>query len=89
VIDVPLIPDLDGLWTNESMPAQMVPLEDITWVAADGIQYLKPKIVMLYKAGTGRPKDDHDLQQAWPLLRQRQGCWLLDVIRATEPGRPW
>ena len=47
----------------------------MTWVAADGIRYLRPEITLLYKAVLHRPKDDRDLAVTWPLL---------DAVRA--PG---
>jgi hypothetical protein len=44
VIDLPITPDRDGLWTSKRDPDHVAPLEDVTWVAADGIRYLRPEI---------------------------------------------
>ena len=89
VIDLPLTPDVDGLWTNKRWPEHVAPVEDVTWVADDGIRYLNPEIVLHYKARNGRLKDDRDLAGTWPLLDDRQRGWLREAVRATEPGHPW
>ena len=90
VVDVPLTPDRDGLWTNKRWPEHVVPVEDATWVAADGIRYANPEIVLHYKARSQRPKDDRDLDLSWPLLSTGQQEWLLHAIRATEGDEhPW
>ena len=34
------------------MPDHVAPLDEVTWVAADGIRYLNPEIALLYKAGS-------------------------------------
>ena len=58
VVDLPITPDRDGLWTSKRDPDHVVPVEEATWVAADGIRYLRPEIALLYKAALHRPKDD-------------------------------
>ena len=60
IFDMPLTPDRDGLWTNKRLPDHVAPLEEVTWVADDGIRYLNPEIVLMYKArlrsAQGRPR---------------------------------
>ena len=70
VIDLPITPDRDGLWTNKRMPDHVAPLEDVTWVADDGIRYLNPEIGLLYKAGSARRKDDRDLDRCLPAAQR-------------------
>jgi len=89
VIDLPLTPDRDGLWTNKRWADHAAPVEEVTWVADDGIRYLNPEIVLHYKARQARPKDTRDLERAWPLFDGRQRRWLRDAIGATEPGHAW
>ena len=38
VVDLPITPDRDGLWTNKRDPDHVAPLDDVTWVAGDGIR---------------------------------------------------
>ena len=90
VVDLPVTPDRDGLWTSKRWAGHVVPLEEATWVAADGIRYSNPEIALHYKARMRRPKDERDLDLAWPLLSPDQQEWLLEAIRATEgPEHPW
>ena len=89
IIDLPITPDRDGLWTDKRLPDHVAPLEDVTWVAESGIRYLNPEIVLHFKAKLGRPKDDRDLERALPLLSADQRARLRDDVRRTQPGHPW
>jgi hypothetical protein len=90
VVDLPITPDRDGRWTSKRWPEHVVPLEQATWVAADGIRYSNPEIALHYKARSRRHKDEDDLEAAWPLLSGTQQTWLLEAIGATEgPDHPW
>jgi hypothetical protein len=89
VIDLPITPDRDGLWTSKRDPDHVAPLDDVTWVADDGIRYLRPEIALLFKAVLHRPKDDRDLAVTWPLLGAEQQAWLRDAVRRSYPGHAW
>lgn len=90
VIDLPLTPDRDGLWTNKRLPDDDPrPVDAVTWLADDGIRYLSPEITLLYKARLERPKDRRDLRTTWPLLDVDQRAWLRDAVRRTDPDHPW
>ncbi len=89
VIDLPITPDRDGLWTNKRMPDHIAPLEDVTWVADDGIRYLNPEIGLLYKAVLARRKDDRDLDRCLPLLSPDARAWLRDSVARLYPDHAW
>jgi hypothetical protein len=89
VFDMPLTPDRDGLWTNKRLPEHVAPVEEVTWVADDGIRYLDPEIVLMYKARLGRLKDARDLDRAWPLLDDRARRWLRETVARLFPGHAW
>jgi len=89
VVDLPITPDRDGRWASKRWPDHVVPLDDATWVAEDGIRYLNPEITLHFKARLNRAKDQRDLEVAWPLLSTVQREWLLTALRATEPGHAW
>jgi hypothetical protein len=89
VIDLPLTPDRDGQWTNKRMPGHVAPLEEVTWVAPDGVRYLNPEITLLYKAALHRPKDDRDLDRTWPLLDDDARTWLREAVRELHPDHAW
>lgn len=89
VVDLPITPDRDGLWTNKRWPDHVVPVEDATWVAGDGIRYIRPEVALLYKAALDREKDRRDLDVTWPLLDEEARTWLLDALGAVHPGHAW
>lgn len=89
VLDVPLTPNVDGLWTHKLVPDRTERVEDVTWVADDGIRYLHPELVLLYKARLRRPKDRLDLDAVLPTLPERRRTWLRDAVRALDPAHPW
>ena len=89
VMDLPVTPDRDGMWTNKRLPDHVLPVEEATFVARDGIRYLRPEITLLYKGRLGRRKDDRDLEVAWPLLAPEQREWLRDGVRRLHPEHAW
>ncbi len=89
-VDLPITPDRDGLWTSKRWSSHVAPVDDVTWVADDGIRYLRPEITLHFKARFQRPKDERDLEVAWPLLTEDRRAWLHEAIAATEePDHPW
>ncbi|MFE7929233.1 nucleotidyltransferase domain-containing protein [Streptomyces sp. NPDC057456] len=66
-----------------------LPYDAIIARTADGIPYLVPELVLLFKAKATRPKDQADFDGTLPLLgrarRDRLGEWLDRV----HPGHPW
>jgi aminoglycoside-2''-adenylyltransferase len=89
-VDVPMTPDRDGLWTSKRWSQHVAAVGDVTWVADDGIRYLRPEISLHFKARFQRPKDERDLDLAWPRLTEDRQAWLLEAITATEgPDHPW
>lgn len=89
LIDLPITPDRDGLWTSKRWAEHVAPLDEVTWVAETGIRYVNPEIALHYKARLNRPKDNLDLDRTLPLLGPEQRAWLRDAVRRTEPGHPW
>lgn len=89
IIDLPITPDRDGLWTSKRDPDHVAPLADVTWVAGDGVRYLRPEITLLYKAALHRPKDDRDLAVTWPLLDAAAREWLRAAVGRLYPDHPW
>lgn len=89
VVDIPITPDEDGHWTNKRLPEQVAPVEQVTWLADDGIRYLNPEITLLFKAKLGRRKDHRDFQTTWPLLSSAQQSWLRDVVHRLHPDHDW
>lgn len=89
IVDLVITPDRDGLWTSKRDPDHVAPLEEVTWVADDGVRYLRPEVTLLYKAALARPKDDRDLARTWPLLDQAARAWLREAVGRLYPSHPW
>lgn len=66
-----------------------LPIADIDLRSANGIPYLAPEVVLLYKAKQQREHDELDLAAALPLLSPRQRGWLRAGIERVHPGHPW
>jgi hypothetical protein len=56
VMDVPVTPDVDGLWQNKRLPDHIAALDDVTWVTDGGVRVLAPEIVLLFKARPTAPR---------------------------------
>ncbi|WP_196493169.1 hypothetical protein [Burkholderia stagnalis] len=56
---------------------------------ADGIPYLNPSAVLLFKARDRRPKDRQDFERALPNLPAIERAWLKDCLDALHPGNEW
>ena len=67
-----------------------MPLEEIGLATEDGVPYLAPELVLLFKArGNRRPKDDEDFATLAPELTPERMRWLQDRLPRDEPGHPW
>jgi hypothetical protein len=89
VLDLPVTPDRDGRWTSKRMPDDVRDLDEATWVAADGVRYLRPEITLLFKARLDRTKDRHDRDVTWPLLDAGARAWLVESLRGLDPEHGW
>jgi hypothetical protein len=87
--DVVLNPDRDGRWVFRRDPSLDYALDEVTWVADDGIRYLNPELALAYKAKSDRPKDRADLAAALPLLGAARRTWLADMIHHLHPDHAW
>jgi hypothetical protein len=55
----------------------------------DGLPYLAPEIVLLFKARWSRPKDEDDLNRVLPLLDAPARRWLRQALERVHPGHAW
>ena len=88
-LDCILAEDHDGLWVSRRDEEHVVPLEDVTWLADDGIRYMRPEVVLHHKVRLDRAKDRADLAVAWPWLSVGQQDWLRAAVAKTHPGHAW
>lgn len=78
-----------GLWRFRRNPAVTRPLERIGMRTRNGIPFLAPEIILLYKAREPKGKDDEDFGEAEPRLKEEARGWLLRALEACHPGHAW
>ncbi|HEX8904043.1 MAG TPA: hypothetical protein VF771_04335, partial [Longimicrobiaceae bacterium] len=76
-------------WLFRRDPSISLPLERTILRDADGIPFLVPEIVLLYKSKDPREHDERDLAGVVERLGDERRGWLRDALRITRPGHPW
>lgn len=89
VLDVPLTPDTDGRWTNKRHRAHTEDLDDVTWIAPDGLRYARPEVTLMFKAAQVRDKDRQDALVTIPRLDAGAKRWLRDAVARMDPDHEW
>lgn len=65
------------------------PYDEIVHHTRDGIPYLAPELVLLFKAKHARPKDQADFDATVPYLSPEQRASLARLLDRVHPGHPW
>jgi hypothetical protein len=78
-----------GRWTNKHLDGHVATVEEVTWVAEDGIRYLLPEIVLVFKARLRRPKDEPDFEATLPILTAERREWMRNAVTRVAPDHPW
>ena len=76
-------------WVYKRDPAVRRPRGEMVRMAADGIPYLAPEAILLFKAKYRRDKDVADFAQALPKLDIPQRQWLKARIAEVHPDHGW
>ncbi|GGL05080.1 hypothetical protein [Deinococcus radiotolerans] len=89
-----LLTDLSsGTWHYRRDPRITLPLHHARRVTPEGLPYLTPEAVLLFKASTAgrdpRGKDEQDFQRVHPALTPEARAWLHEALNVTNPGHPW
>lgn len=66
-----------------------LPYADIIRRTSDGIPYLAPELVLLFKAKHDRPKDRADFEGTVPLLSASERDRLRELLAKAHPGHEW
>ncbi|WP_405063827.1 hypothetical protein OG474_19865 [Kribbella sp. NBC_01505] len=89
-VDVMRIPDDGTNWICSLDRNIHRPYADAVARTADGIPYLCPELVLLFKGLQTRPKDQSDFEAAVPLLSAAARNWLAHALAQTRgDGHPW
>lgn len=87
--DMMIEPGTPEIWAYKRDPQLIRPRAEMVATTADGVPYLKPAGVLLFKAKHRRPKDEADFENAMPKLPARERSWLKKSLAATHPGHDW
>ena len=66
-----------------------LPYARIVHRTADGIPFLAPELVLLFKAKHARPKDQADFETTVPYLSGAQRATLVELLGRAYPGHGW
>lgn len=89
LLDVFREPHDDGTWICRRDETIRRPYAEIIRHTADGIPYLVPELVLLFKAKQSRAKDQADFEGVLPLLGRVQRENLYGLLGRVHPGHPW
>ncbi|WP_405965301.1 hypothetical protein OG713_40155 [Streptomyces sp. NBC_00723] len=76
-------------WVCRRDESLRLPYDVIIERTADGIPYLIPELVLLFKAKAPRPKDQADFDEVLPLLGRARRDRLAEWLDRVHPGHPW
>ncbi|MEU6229283.1 hypothetical protein [Streptomyces sp. NPDC047042] len=89
LFDVFREPHEGDTWICRRDEGLRLPYDAIVERTADGIPYLVPELVLLFKAKEPRPKDQADFDGVLPLLDRTRRETLTGWLEHTHPGHPW
>jgi hypothetical protein len=88
-LDIFREPQRDGRWVCRRDETITLPYDQIIRRDKNGIPYLAPQIVLLFKAKAARPKDQADLAGTLPLLAPEDRSWLAGTLSRVYPEHEW
>ncbi|OWV83570.1 amino acid transporter [Rhizobium sp. R72] len=88
-VDMMIEPGTRETWIYRRDPAISRPRVEMVGTTAEGFPYLKPAIVLLFKAKYQRAKDEIDFERALPKLPASERLWLKTSLAASHPGHEW
>ncbi|MER7282831.1 hypothetical protein ABT369_51245 [Dactylosporangium sp. NPDC000244] len=89
LLDVFREPHDDDTWICRRDETIRLPYRDIVLHTRDGIPYLTPELVLLFKAKHARGKDQADFDETVPHMAPAQRGTLAALLTRVHPGHPW
>ena len=88
-IDVLREPSAGGTWICRRDETIRMPFTRLVERTADEIPFVRPEVVLLFKAKHAREKDEEDFDVVLPRLDRERRSWLRDALHRVHPGHPW
>lgn len=76
-------------WICRRDPAIRRPYDALVRTTPEGVPFLAPEVVLLFKAKHVRDKDQADFSGVAGLLDEDARRWLVDALDRVHPGHPW
>jgi hypothetical protein len=89
LLDVFREPHDGDTWICRRDETVRLPYSDIIHHTHDGIPYLVPELVLLFKAEHARRKDQEDFDKTVPHLTPTHRKTLAELLARAHPGHPW
>ncbi|WP_405195057.1 nucleotidyltransferase domain-containing protein [Streptomyces anulatus] len=89
VLDVFREPHDGDTWICRRDETIRLPYREIVHHTRDGIPYLAPELVLLFKAKHTRPKDRRDFDATVPHLTGARRAALAELLARVHPGHVW
>ncbi|WP_329585752.1 hypothetical protein OG500_33770 [Kitasatospora sp. NBC_01250] len=89
LLDVFREPHDGDTWICRRDETIRLPYRDVIRRTPDGVPYLAPELVLLFKAKGDRPQDQADFEAAVPQLTPAQRATLADLLARVHPGHRW
>lgn len=89
LLDVFREPHEGDTWICRRDETIRLPYRDITHHTHNGIPYLTPELVLLFKAKHARRKDQADFDATVPHMTPAQREKLAELLARAHPGHPW
>ncbi|MCV9966037.1 amino acid transporter [Pararhizobium sp. BT-229] len=88
-VDMMIEPGTLQTWVYKRDPRISRPRADMVRMTLDGLSYLGPAGVLLFKAKHQRPKDEIDFRNALPKLAAPERAWLRACLEMVHPEHDW
>ena len=88
-LDVFREPSAGDSWICRRDPSIRVPHAELVERTAAGIPFVRPEVVLLFKAKRSREKDEADFEAVLPRLDAARRDWLRAALARVHPGHAW
>ncbi|MEU4178379.1 hypothetical protein [Streptomyces sp. NPDC026589] len=89
LLDVFREPHDGDTWICRRDEGIRLPYREIVHHTQDGIPYMAPELVLLFKAKHARPKDQRDFDVTVPHLTRARRATLAELLARVHPGHAW
>jgi hypothetical protein len=76
-------------WIFRRSPTIRMGYDQLIGRTREGIPFVVPEVVLLFKAKADRPQDRSDLMATLPRLETAQRRWLREALDVAQPRHPW